>query len=95
MLVWMVAAAALTGGGVALTLTTRRRGRRRSLTVRLRTAYRRRLRTLRRDLYRYLDWHLGTRTVATARRTRGGRGHVQVRTYTRAGQPVRGHRRTR
>lgn len=91
MLVLMIAAAALTGGGVALTLS-RTSHRRRPLN-RLRTAYRRRLRALRRDLYRHLDWHLGTRTVATARRTRGGR--VQVRTYTRAGQPVRGHRRTR
>lgn len=94
MLAWMIAAAALTGGGVALTLS-RTSHRRRPLTTRLRTAYRRRLRALRRDLYRHLDWHLGTRTVATARRTRGGRGPVQVRTYTRAGQPVRGHRRTR
>lgn len=93
MLAWMIAAAALTGGGVALTLS-RPSHRRRPLN-RLRTAYRRRLRALRRDLYRHLDWHLGTRTVATARRTRGGRGPVQVRTYTRAGQPVRGHRRTR
>lgn len=93
MLAWMIAAAALTGGGVALTLS-RTSHRRRPLN-RLRTAYRRRLRALRRDLYRYLDWHLGTRTVATARRTRGGRGPVQVRTYTRAGQPVRAHRRTR
>lgn len=94
MLAWMIAAAALTGGGVALTLS-RTGHRRRPLAARLRTAYRRRLRALRRDLYRYLDWHLGTRTVASARRTRGGRGPVQVRTYTRAGQPVRGHRRTR
>lgn len=95
MLAWMIAAAALTGGGVALTLSRTSHRRRRPLTTRLRTAYRRRLRALRRDIYRYLDWHLGTRTVATARRTRGGRGPVQVRTYTRAGQPVRGHRRTR
>ena len=93
MLAWMIAAAALTGGGVALTLS-RTSHRRRPLNW-LRTAYRRRLRALRRDLYRHLDWHLGTRTVATARRTRGGRGPVQVRTYTRAGQPVRAHRRTR
>lgn len=89
MLALMIAAAALIGGGVALTLSRTSHRRRRPLTARLRTAYRRRLRAL----YRYLDWHLGTRTVATARRTRGGR--VQVRTYTRAGQPVRGHRRTR
>lgn len=89
MLVLMIAAA-LTGGGVALTLTTRRRGRRRSLTARLRTAYRRWVRALRRDLYRRLDWHLGTRTVATARRTRG---RVVVRTHTRGGRTIRGYHR--